>query len=181
VGQLFALAARHLPSQVPRLARIIAGNVGRSTKVDRSFKVFASERRIRFTEMEYAIPRAHAVEAVRRALELASRPEHQVAYPIEVRFVAADDALLSPSHDRATTYIAVHQDRKLNWEPYFRGVEAIMSEYEGRPHWGKRHFQSAEALAPLYPRWDDFARVRAELDAKGLFGNAYVDRVLGPG
>jgi L-gulono-1,4-lactone dehydrogenase len=181
VGQLFALAARHLPSQVPRLARIIAGNVGRSTKVDRSFKVFASERRIRFTEMEYAIPRAHAVEAVRRVLELASRPEHQVAYPIEVRFVAADDALLSPSHDRATTYIAVHQDRKLNWEPYFRGVEAIMSEYEGRPHWGKRHFQSAEALATLYPRWDDFARVRAELDAKGLFGNSYVDRVLGPG
>jgi L-gulono-1,4-lactone dehydrogenase len=179
VGQLFALGARHLPSQVPRLARIAAGNLGRSTKIDRSFEVFASERRIRFTEMEYAIPREHAVEAIGRVLELADRPEHQVAYPIEVRFVAPDDALLSPSHERATTYVAVHQDRKLRWEPYFRGVEAIMSEYEGRPHWGKRHFQTAETLAPLYPRWDDFARVRSELDPDGLFRNAYTDRVLG--
>jgi L-gulono-1,4-lactone dehydrogenase len=179
VGQLFALGARHLPSQVPRLARIAAGNVGRSTKVDRSFEVFASERRIRFTEMEYAISRQHAVEAIRRVLELAGRPEHQVAYPIEVRFVAPDDALLSPSHERVTTYVAVHQDRKLRWEPYFRGVEAIMSSYEGRPHWGKRHFQTAETLARLYPRWDDFARVRSELDPDGVFRNAYTDRVLG--
>jgi FAD-linked oxidoreductase len=180
VGQLFAWGARYMPSQVPRLARAAAGNVGRSTKVDRSFKVFASERRIRFTEMEYAIPRQHAVEAVRRVLELAGRPEHRVAYPIEVRFVAGDDALLSPSHERTTTYIAVHQDRKLRWEPYFRGVEAIMSEYEGRPHWGKRHFQTARTLAPLYPRWDDFGRVRSELDPDGVFRNAYTDRVLGP-
>jgi L-gulono-1,4-lactone dehydrogenase len=153
--------------------------VGRSTKVDRSFRVFASERRIRFTEMEYGIPRRHAVEAVSRILELAGRPQHQVAYPIEVRFVAPDDALLSPSHDRATAYVAVHQDRKLSWEPYFRGVEAIMSEYEGRPHWGKRHFHTAETLAPLYPRWDDFARVRSKLDPDRVFGNAYTDRVLG--
>ncbi len=179
VGQLFALGVRHLPSQVPRLARIAAGNVGRSTKIDRSFEVFASERRIRFTEMEYAIPREHAVEAIGRVLALADRPEHQVAYPIEVRFVAPDDALLSPSHEQATTYVAVHQDRKLRWEPYFRGVEAIMSEYEGRPHWGKRHFQTAQTLAPLYPRWDDFARVRSELDPDGLFRNAYTDCVLG--
>jgi FAD-linked oxidoreductase len=181
VGQLFAWAARHLPSQVPRLARTAAGNVGRSTKIDRSFRVFASERRIRFTEMEYGIPREHAVEAVRRVLELAGRPEHQVAYPIEVRFVPPDDALLSPSHDRVTTYIAVHQDRKLRWEPYFRGVEAIMSEYGGRPHWGKRHYQTAETLAPLYSRWDEFARVRSQLDPGGAFRNAYVDRVLGEG
>ena len=179
VGQLFALGARHLPSQVPRLARVAAGNVGRSTKVDRSFEVFASERRIRFTEMEYGIPRRHAVEAIGRVLDLASRPEHQVAYPIEVRFVAPDDALLSPSHERETTYIAVHQDRKLAWEPYFRGVEAIMSEYEGRPHWGKRHFQTADTLAALYPRWDDFARARSELDPDRVFANAYTDRVLG--
>jgi L-gulonolactone oxidase len=179
VGQLFALGARHFPSQVPRLARIAAGNVGRSTKIDRSFEVFASERRIRFTEMEYGIPRRHAVAAIRRVLDLASRPEHQVAYPIEVRFVAPDDALLSASHERETTYVAVHQDRKLAWEPYFRGVEAIMAAYEGRPHWGKRHFQIAETLAPLYPRWDDFARVRSELDPDRVFGNAYTDRVLG--
>jgi FAD-linked oxidoreductase len=179
VGQLFALGGRHLPGQVPRLARLASRGVGRSTKVDRWHRVFASERRIRFTEMEYAIPRAHTAEAVRRVLELAARPQLQLAYPIEVRFVAADDAHLSPSHERDACYIAVHQDRKLDWGPYFRGVEEIMGDYDGRPHWGKRHFQRAETLAPLYPCWDEFQSGRARLDPRGLFRNDYTDRVLG--
>ena len=45
------------------------------------------------------------------------------------------------------------------WEPYFRAVEAIMDAYGGRPHWGKRHFQSAATLAPRYPEWDRFQAV----------------------
>jgi L-gulono-1,4-lactone dehydrogenase len=129
--------------------------------------------------MEYAIPRADAREAVERVLDLASRPELQVAYPIEVRFAAPEDAALSGSHGRETCYVAVHQDRKLDWEPYFRGVEAIMADYGGRPHWGKRHFQSAASLAPLYPRWEEFQRVRARLDPHATFRNASTDRVLG--
>ena len=180
VGRMFALAARRFPSQAPRLARVASGGVGRSRKLDRSFKVFASERRIKFTEMEYGIPREHAREAVERVLEVAGRPEHAVAFPIEIRFVAADDSVLSPSHERDTCYIAVHQDRKLAWEPYFRAVEAIASDYGGRPHWGKRHFQTAQTLAGLYPRWEDFQRARARLDPGGTFRNAYTDRVLGP-
>jgi L-gulono-1,4-lactone dehydrogenase len=180
VGKLFALATRHLPAQAPRVCRIAAGGIGRSTKVDRSYRVFASQRRIRFTEMEYGIPREHAAEAVRRVLHLAARPEHQLAYPIEVRFVAADDIVLSASHARDTCYIAVHQDRKLDWEPYFRGVEEIMESYGGRPHWGKRHFQTADTLAPRYPRWGEFRALRARLDPGGRFSNPYIDRVLGP-
>ncbi len=180
VGALFALGARHIPSQASRLSRIASRGVGRSRKVDRSYRVFASQRRIRFTEMEWGIPREHAREAIERVLEVARRPEHAVAYPIEVRFVAADDSLLSPSHARETCYVAVHQDRKLAWEPYFREVEAIAADYAGRPHWGKRHFRDASGLEPLYPRWKDFQRIRAHLDPAGVFANAYTDRVVGP-
>jgi L-gulonolactone oxidase len=180
VGQVFALAARHLPSQAPRLSRIASRGVGHATKVDRSHKVFASQRHIRFTEMEWGLPREAAREAIERVLAEAGRPEHGVAFPIEVRFVAGDDSMLSPSHERDTCYIAVHQDRKRDWEPYFRAVQAIAADYGGRPHWGKRHFYGAADLAPLYPRWRDFAAVRARLDPDGVFANAYTDRVLGP-
>ena len=179
VGQAFALVGRHFPSQLPRLTRLAASGTGRSTKVDRSYRVFASERRIRFTEMEYGIPREHAAEAVRRVLRVASRPEHRVAYPIEVRFGAADDVILSAAHEREVCYIAVHQDRKLDWEPYFRAVEEIMDSYGGRPHWGKRHFQTAETLAPRYPRWSEFQALRARLDPERRFANPYTERVLG--
>ncbi len=179
VGGAFALAARHLPGQAPRLARLASKGTGRSTKVDRSHRVFASERRIKFTEMEYGIPLEHAAEAVERVLAVASEREHAVAFPIEVRFVAADEVMLSASHGRDTCYIAVHQDRRRDWQPYFRAVEAIADEYGGRPHWGKRHFQTAETLASRYPRWDDFGSLRARLDPDGVFESPYIRRVLG--
>src|SRR5262249_60078361 len=170
---------RRNPSRIPALARFISDRLGGSVRMDRSFRVFATTRRVRFTEMEYAIGREHAAEAVPRVLELARSPELDVNFPIEIRFVAADDALLSPAHERSTCYVAVHMYRGMEWERYFRGVEEIMDSYDGRPHWGKRHFQTAETLAGRYPRWDDFQRVRARLDPEGRFRNAYTDRVLG--
>ena len=180
VASAFVGIARRLPSQTERLSKLAAAGVGSTRKVDRSYEVFASERRVRFTEMEYAIPREHAQEAVRRTLAIASKPEHHVAFPIEVRFAPADDAAyLSSSWGRETAYIAVHQDRKLDWRPYFAEVEAVMKEYEGRPHWGKRHTRTSEELAPLYPEWEAFARAREELDPGRTFRNAYTDRVLG--
>ena len=176
----YARIGRRFPERIPPMARLLARGVGRSVKVDASHRVFASERRVRFTEMEYGIPREHGADAVRSVLEMIERGGFRVSFPIEVRFVAADDGLLSPSHERETCYIAVHMYQGSEWEPYFRGVEEIMSSYGGRPHWGKRHFQTAESLAELYPRWEDFQRVRARLDPAGRFANAYTDRVLGP-
>ena len=84
------------------------------------------------------------------------------------------------SSGRASGYVAVHVYRGMEYEPYFRGVEAIMSERGGRPHWGKMHFQTAETLAPRYPKWDEFQAMRKRLDPEGRFANAYTDRVLGP-
>jgi FAD-linked oxidoreductase len=175
----FCLAGRALPRWIPQLNRTVTRLAGSSTRVDRSDRIFASPRLVRFTEMEYALPREHTAEAVRRVMELVPRKGFQVPFPIEVRLVAEDDALLSPAHGRPTGYVAVHMFRGMAWEPYFRAVEAIMDEYGGRPHWGKRHFQTAETLRPRYPRWDDFQAVRTRLDPDGRFGNTYSDRVLG--
>jgi L-gulono-1,4-lactone dehydrogenase len=175
-----ARAGRRFPSRTPSLTRLAASQLAKSVKVDRSYRVFASRRLVRFTEMEYAIPRRHAAEAVPRVLEAAERADPPVGFPIEVRFVAGDDSILSPAHERDTTYIAVHQYQGMAWESYFRSVESIMESYGGRPHWGKRHFQTAATLAERYPRWDDFVAARNRLDPEGTFRNQYLDRVLGP-
>ena len=65
-----------------------------------SFDVFASPRLVRFEEMEYALPRARAAEAMRAARAILER--YPVSFPIELRFSAGDDALLSPAHARET-------------------------------------------------------------------------------
>jgi L-gulonolactone oxidase len=68
----------------------------------------------------------------------------------------------------------------MEWRPYFDAVETIMDELGGRPHWGKRHFQTAATLRGRYPEWDAFQRARTQLDPAGTFANAWTDRVLGP-
>ena len=113
-------------------------------------------------------------------LELIERRRIEVAFPIELRFAAPGDGLLSTACERDTAYIAAHQFVGMEFESYFRGVERIMDDYDGRAHWGKRHYQTAATLAPRYPGWDRFQAVRSRLDPEGVFTNDYVERVLGP-
>jgi L-gulonolactone oxidase len=176
----FCLAGRAMPRFIPQINRLVTRLAGSTVRVDRSDAIFASPRLVRFTEMEYALPREHTAEVVRRVLATIEERGFQVPFPIEVRLVAPDDAYLSPAHERPTGYVAVHMFEGMAWEPYFRAVEAIMDEYDGRPHWGKRHFQTAETLRPRYPEWDRFQAVRTRLDPDGRFVNAYAERVLGP-
>lgn len=179
---LEALSAtgKRFPRSIPSLSRLAGRLASGSRTVDRSDRVFANDRRVRFTEMEYGVPREHGPEAARRVIEWVRSNRYPVFFPIEMRVAAGDDALLSPSHERDTAYIAVHQYRGMEWRPYFEAVEEIMSSYGGRPHWGKRHFQTAATLAPLYPAWAEFQAARNELDPTRVFSNEYADRVLGP-
>jgi FAD-linked oxidoreductase len=177
---LLCSLGRMFPSRIPAINRLIPKLAGSSVKTDRSYRVFSTRRLVRFTEMEYAVPRAAGPEALRRVLEVIELRGFAVPFPIEFRVVAPDDAYLSTAFERETAYIAVHMFRGMAWEPYFRAVEAIMDDYEGRPHWGKRHFQAAATLAPRYPEWDRFQAVRARLDPEGIFENDYAKRVLGP-
>ena len=153
---------------------------GRVEFNDRSYRVFASPRRVRFVEMEYAVPIEATVEAVRRVRALVDGLDYPVSFPVEVRTSAADDITLSTASGRATGWIAVHMYRGVPYEEYFRAVEAIMVDLDGRPHWGKLHRRTPADLAPVYPRWDEFQELRARLDPSGVFQNAALDRVLGP-
>ena len=169
--------AKRVPQAIPTISRTITSTLGERTRIDRSDRIFASPRRVRFTEMEQAFPR----KAARPAIEAIVREmrRHPVIFPLEVRFVAPDDALLSPAGGRETVYIAVHNYVGMPWEEYLRAVAAIGAEHGARPHWGKRHFHTAETLEALYPGWERFQAVRAKFDPEGRFTNRYVRRVLG--
>lgn len=172
--------ARRFPSSTEKLRSVLVGSLGGRNFVDKSYKVFASPRHVRFVEMEYGVPRevlGEVIERVRKGIDKMSRPP---LFPVEIRASAADDIPLSTGFGRDSGWVAIHQYPRMEYEPYFRMVEGIMDDYGGRPHWGKMHFQTAETLAPRYPEWDAFARARVELDPAGVFRNEYLDRVLGP-
>jgi L-gulono-1,4-lactone dehydrogenase len=172
-------AGKLAPSAVPSLNRVLPKLASKEERTDRGDRVFANQRLVKFTEMEYAIPREYGADAVRRILGLIETRQLPITFPLEVRFAGPDDALIGPSHGRESCYIAVHTYRGTAFESYFRGVEQIMSGYGGRPHWGKRHYLTSAELQQRYPEWETFASVRERLDPDGVFANDYTRRVFG--
>ncbi|WP_204805975.1 D-arabinono-1,4-lactone oxidase [Mycobacterium riyadhense] len=179
VVSLICRAGRRCPRAAPEVNRLMTSLMPPSTVRDHAYKVYASMRQVRFTEMEYAIPREHARSATERVIDVVRRRQLPILLPLEVRFSAPDDAFLSTAQGRDTCYIAVHQYTGMEFETYFRAIEEIMDEYAGRPHWGKRHYQTAATLRERYPNWDRFAAVRDRLDPNRVFLNDYTRRVLG--
>ena len=170
---------RRAPSLVPTITRAFASAASERDLIDRSDRVFASPRKVRFVEMEYGIPIDAIPDAIARLRALVAALHHPVMLPIEVRCSAADDLAMSTGYGRESGWIAVHQYPGMPYEFYFDGVERIMADYDGRPHWGKLHGLTAEVLAERYPRWSDAMAMRDRLDPDRTFRNAYLDAVFG--
>ena len=168
-----------LPPVIPRVNRVADKLMGNRSFTDLSHRVFTTKRTVRFREMEYGIPAEHVPAAVRDIEELIQRKGWRISFPIEVRFAASDDLWLSTAYGRATGYVAVHRYHRERPTAYFAAVEEILRGYGGRPHWGKMHTQDATDLERLYPRFGDFVVARDRLDPRRLFGNPYLERVLG--
>lgn len=174
-------AASLAPSTTDRINALITRAMSASTTVAPSYRTFVSPRRVRFREMEYAVPRAAVADVLRELDAWLRRTGEPVPFPVEVRFAAADEVWLSTAHGRDTAYVAVHQYARMPHARYFEAAEAIFTAVEGaRPHWGKMHTRTATDLADVYPRFEDFRAVRATRDPDGVFANPYTDRVLGP-
>ncbi|MER2084211.1 D-arabinono-1,4-lactone oxidase [Rhodococcus sp. (in: high G+C Gram-positive bacteria)] len=167
------------PAAIPRINNVSSRLLGAREFTDRSYRVFASSRRVKFKEMEYAIPREHVTETLHEIDRWMKKSGTNVAFPVEVRFAAADDLWLSTAHGRDTAYIAVHQYHRRPETEYFAAVEAIARAVDGRPHWGKMHNRTVDDLRPTYDRLDDFVAVRDKYDASRVFDNEYLRQVLG--
>jgi FAD-linked oxidoreductase len=170
---------RARPAFIPALNRFSSAVLSSRSYADTSHRVFVTARRVRFVESEYAVPReslGYVLGELRREVPRLADP---VMFPVEVRVAAADDIWLSTACGRDTAYVAIHQYTGLPYRAYFDLFESIVAGVAGRPHWGKLHSLDAGRLRALYPRYDEFRRVRADVDPEARFGNAYLTRVLG--
>ncbi|ETZ99487.1 D-arabinono-1,4-lactone oxidase family protein [Mycobacterium kansasii 824] len=85
---LICRTGRQFPSAAPALNRLMTNLMSPATVQDHGWKVYASARNVKFTEMEYAIPREHAREGVQRVIDLVRRRNLPIMFPLEVRFGA---------------------------------------------------------------------------------------------
>ncbi|BFV56937.1 D-arabinono-1,4-lactone oxidase [Kitasatospora sp. CMC57] len=170
---------RRFPAAIPTIAQLASRAWSERTYTDTAYKVFTSPRKVRFIEMEYAVPRAAATTVLRELKALVERSDWRISFPVEVRVAPADDLWLSTANGRDSVYIAVHLYRGTAEQGYFTEVEKLMTAHQGRPHWGKLHTRDAEYLASVYPRFEDFTALRDKVDPDRLFANDYLRRVLG--
>jgi FAD-linked oxidoreductase len=181
-GALTAVANR-VPRAIPRMNRFAAGALSPRTYSDVAHRVFTSPRRVVFREMEYAVPRAAGLDALREARRVVDASDWRISFPVEIRVAPADDVAMSTAYDRDSLYLAFHTHHRSDWAThtaYLTAMEAILRDHDGRPHWGKLHTRTAADLAPAYPRFAEFVALRDRLDPDRLFANDYLRRVLGP-
>lgn len=178
---LIGQVGRFSPRAVPLLTGAPSGDGTLSTSyVDTSHRVFTFPQPVRFLALEHALPLENVPEALRALRGALRRAGTYSPYSVLTRVGAADDAPLSPAYGRRTGYVNLTVPRTAAYLELLRIVEHVLREFDARPHWGKAHTATAEVLAPRYPEWDTFQRVRAQLDPQGMFTNDYLTRVLGP-
>ncbi|MFJ1756305.1 D-arabinono-1,4-lactone oxidase [Kitasatospora sp. NPDC088134] len=170
---------RAFPGAVPTIAGLASRAWSERRFTDQPYKVYTSPRKVRFVEMEYAVPREAATAVLRELKALVERSDWRISFPVEVRVAPADDLWLSTANGRDSVYIAVHLYRDTREMGYFTEVERLMTAYRGRPHWGKLHTRDAEYLASVYPHFADFTALRDKVDPERRFANDYLRRVLG--
>jgi len=180
VFQVAQWVGRAAPATVPTIAQVSSKALSARTYTDIPYKVFTSPRRVRFVEMEYAVPREALIETLRELKTMVERSGLRISFPVEVRTAPADDITLSTASGRDSAYVAVHMFRGTPYQAYFSAAERIFTAHEGRPHWGKVHTRDAEYFSGVYPRFGEFTALRDRLDPDRRFQNDYLRRVLGP-
>ena len=177
--KVLAEIARAFPSQNKTVSRISAASIPNVRKVYHSHKIYATQRLVRFNEMEYNVPLDAHEDVLKEIVKCFQNNNFNVHFPIENRVVKGDDIALSPAYRRDSAYIACHVYNKKDYKAYFKALEDIFKAYEGRPHWGKMHTLESKELNALYPQFETFLEHRQRQDPERLFATPYIQKLFG--
>ena len=171
--------ARVFPSKNEFVAQVSAKVIGNSSKIHFSHKIYATQRMVRFKEMEYNVPVEVYIDVFKEVQKIVNSKKYNIHFPIENRVVQADDIYMSPAYQRDAAYIACHVYNKKDHKPYFSALEEMFRSYGGRPHWGKMNSLTNKDVEELYPEFPKFMNHRAEQDPDGVFVTPYFQELFG--
>ncbi len=140
-----------------------------------SHNIISSTRDDKHTEMEYSVAAADGPACFMELRDMIRNDFPELEWPIEYRTVKSDDLWISAASGRETVTISAHQDITLDDRDIFEACEDVFRRYNGRPHWGKAHYQTGAELAELYPRYRDWWQVRDSHDPDGRFVTPYLE------
>lgn len=194
------------------LQHVVPRSVIREWKVtDDSAAALVMEHELfRHIEMELFVTRQHlpaALEYVQKILTVAGRASAEVPdlhfdtteksrlealrgqyghhYPICVRRVLADDAMISMTSNQAQDSYAISlisYARPQERQGFMQTMEflamTMSRRFGARPHWGKFCPLPPEDLVALYPQFAEFQAVCDRADPKGVFRNRWIKQLF---
>lgn len=170
--------AQWIPSFSKQVAKISAKAISDNNEIGWSHNIYATVRGVKFNEMEYNVPVEHFETVLFEIKEMIESNNLSIHFPVECRFVKADNIMISPAYEREGAYIAIHAYHGKSYETYFKKAEAIFDKYGGRPHWGKMNYKKGEEFKGLYPKWEEFNQIRHDEDPDRIFVNPYLDEIF---
>lgn len=179
-GALWALSelSKNQPKMSKSISKIIAWGIPTGKAIGNSFDMYATPRLVKFNEMEYSVPADKMAPVLQDIDYVIRKNKFKVHFPIECRYVQADNLWLSPSYQRDSAYIAIHMYKGMEYEAYFAAVEEVFRHYDGRPHWGKMHTLTAQDFKEMYPRFNDFLHLRKQMDPEDILLNSYLKELF---
>lgn len=125
-------------------------------------------------ECEYAIPEGNTVKALTMMREVVEEGDIVLSLPVEVRYVARDEILLSPCYNRTVSYIGA--STLVNSTEVFERFEPLMKTLGGTPHWGKNYTLTQREVEAMYPTtYRRFLKVRDDFDPQRVFANTLLN------
>jgi FAD/FMN-containing dehydrogenase len=134
---------------------------------------------LRFHELEYMVPAEHGLEALETVRDLMHNRHPEQNSPVQIRWQHADEGFLSAQYRRDTVSVSVSGEIGTTYEPFLRELDQELRRFDARPHWGKIHFLTRDRVEALYPRYEDFQRIRREFDPSGIFLNPHLRDLFG--
>lgn len=127
-------------------------------------------------QTEYFVPRRFSLAALAALVQLSNQIS-PLLHISEIRTIAADDLWMSPCYHADCT--AFHFTWLDDWDgvrALLPTIEAALTPFEARPHWGKLFTMPPAQFQPFYPRLGEFRALANSLDPQGKFRNAFLER-----
>jgi xylitol oxidase len=142
------------------------------------FKINGMPSAVDELQSEYFVPIEHAAEGMQAITKLGDKILPYL-YISEIRTISADNLWMSQMYKRES--VAFHFTWKPNWpevKKLLPQIEAALSPFGVRPHWGKLYTIDAATIQRSYERFPDFLKLLKKYDPIGKFKNDYLNRII---
>lgn len=133
-------------------------------------------------DMGFALPIDRLADTLSRLGTLLRAIDRRHNVLVRVRYACADSAALSPAEGGDTAFVHLPLPEDGNHQrvaDYADAAADVFDRAGARPLWSMPYEHHIEDLAAMYPRWGEFALLRAQLDPQGLFLNDYLAGIFG--